>query len=69
MASLLAILGSVPDPRTGNAQRHELLDLLVIALAASVCGAETCVDFADLAEDREVLLREFLSLEDGLAWP
>ena len=66
MASLLAILGSVPDPRTGNAQRHSLLDMLVIALAASVCGAESCVDFAEFAEDRELLLREFLSLENGL---
>ena len=66
MVSLLAILGSVPDPRTGNAQRHELLDMLVIALAASVCGAESCVDFAEFAEDRQDLLREFLSLENGL---
>lgn len=66
MASLLEILGSVPDPRTGNAQRHGLLDMLVIALSASVCGAESCVDFAEFAEDRELLLREFLSLENGL---
>lgn len=66
MASFLSILALVPDPRTGNAQRHGLLDMLVIALAASVCGAETCVDFAEFAEDRELLLREFLSLENGL---
>lgn len=64
--SLLTVLGSVPDPRTGNAQRHALLDMLVIALAASVCGADSCVDFAEFAEDREVLLREFLSLQNGL---
>ena len=31
----------------------------------SVCGAESCVDFAEFAEDREALLREFLSLENG----
>ena len=66
MVSLLAILGSVPDPLTGNAQRHGLLDMLVIALAASVCGAESCVDFAEFGEDRQELLREFLSLENGL---
>lgn len=66
MASLLEILGSVRDPRTGNAQRHGLVDMLVIALSASVCGAESCVDFAEFAEDRELLLREFLSLENGL---
>lgn len=66
MPSLIAILREVPDPRTGNAKCHALLDMLVIALAASVCGAETCVDFAEFAEDREELLREFLSLENGL---
>jgi predicted transposase YbfD/YdcC len=66
MASLITILRDVPDPRRGNAQRHELLDILTIALVASVCGAESCVDFAQFAEDREPLLREFLRLENGL---
>lgn len=66
MASLIALLGEVPDPRRGNAQRHGLLDILTIALVASVCGAESCVDFAEFAQDREVLLREFLKLENGL---
>jgi predicted transposase YbfD/YdcC len=66
MASLLTIFREMPDPRSGNAQRHDLLDILTIALVASVCGAESCVDFAEFAEDREVLLREFLRLENGL---
>jgi predicted transposase YbfD/YdcC len=66
MPSLITILRAVPDPRTGNAIRHELLDLLVIALTASICGCESCVDFADFAEDREELFREFLSLPNGL---
>ena len=66
MASLITIRGEIPDPRCGNAQRHELLDILTVALVASVCGAESCVDFAEFAQDREGLLREFLSLEKGL---
>lgn len=66
MASLITIFRDMPDPRSGNAQRHDLLDILSIALVASVCGAESCVDFAEFAEDREPLLREFLSLENGL---
>lgn len=66
MPSLITILRDIPDPRSGNAQRHELLDILTIALVASVCGAESCVDFAEFAEDREPLLREFLRLENGL---
>ena len=66
MSWLITILRDVPDPRTGNATRHDLLDLLTIALTASICGCETCVEFADFAEDREDLFREFLRLENGL---
>jgi predicted transposase YbfD/YdcC len=57
---------SLPDPRTGNAKRHDLLEVLTIALTAAVCGAETCSDFADFAVDREDLFREFLRLEHGV---
>lgn len=66
MPSLMTIFRDLPDPRSGNAQRHELLDILAISLVASVCGAESCVDFAEFAEDREPLLWEFLSLDNGL---
>lgn len=66
MGSLMEKLGEIPDPRQGNAQRHELLDILAIALVASICGAESCVDFAEFAEDRKALLGEFLSLKNGL---
>lgn len=66
MSWLLTILRDVPDPRTGNAQRHELLDVLTIALVASICGCESSVEMADFGEDREELFREFLSLENGL---
>ena len=57
---------ALPDPRTGNARRHNLLDCLTIALTATICGAETCVDFADFARDRRSLFAEFLELPGGL---
>ncbi|MEX2616529.1 MAG: ISAs1 family transposase [Alphaproteobacteria bacterium] len=57
---------SLRDPRTGNAKRHDLLELVTIALTATVCGAESCSDFADFAVDREDLFREFLRLEHGV---
>jgi len=65
MSWLITILRNVPDPRSGNATWHEQLDILMIALTASICGSEGCVEFADFAEDREELFREFLSLENG----
>jgi predicted transposase YbfD/YdcC len=55
----------VSDPRADNA-RHDLLELLVIALAAVLCGAETCSDMADFGEAKEGLLRLFLRLEHGI---
>lgn len=66
MLSIWAGLAELPDPRTGNAQRHNLLDVLTIALTATICGAESCVDFADFARDREALFRDFLELPGGL---
>ena len=39
--SLITSLGDIPDPRRGNARRHDLLDILTIALVASIRGAES----------------------------
>lgn len=66
MSWFLAAFADLPDPRTGNARRHDLLEVLTIALTASVCGAESCSDFADFAVDREGLFREFMRLENGV---
>ena len=66
MVSIWASFAELPDPRTGNAQRHNLLDVLTIALTATICGAESCVDFADFARDREALFRDFLELPGGM---
>ena len=65
MERFAAYFSSVADPRTGNAQRHDLLEVLFISLCASLCGAESCVDMADFAEAKEDVLREFLKLESG----
>jgi predicted transposase YbfD/YdcC len=56
----------VEDPRRGNARRHDLQELLLIALCTVLCGGESCVDMADFADEKEGFLREFLFLENGL---
>jgi hypothetical protein len=45
MGLFLDCFGALPDPRRGNARRHDLLELLTIALSATLCGAASCVDF------------------------
>ncbi|MGH6848372.1 MAG: transposase family protein [Methylocella sp.] len=56
----------VADPRSGNARRHDLQELPLIALCAVLCGGGSCVEIADSAGEKEQFLREFLSLDNGL---
>jgi predicted transposase YbfD/YdcC len=65
MGSFRKCFGRVEDPRAANA-RHDLLELLVIALAAVLCGADSCADMADFGQAKEGLLRAFLRLEHGI---
>ncbi len=53
------------DPRTGPAQRHDLREMVMMALCAVLCGADTWVDVAEWAEDNETWLRRYLVLENG----
>jgi predicted transposase YbfD/YdcC len=64
MDSLLSILRTIRDPRDFNA-RHDLSAMLFIALAASLCGAKTCVDYADFGEANEADLAEIVDLPHG----
>lgn len=65
MRGFITIFEDVEDPRAKNA-RHDLLELLFIALAAVLCGAESCSDMADFGEAKEDMLREVLGLEHGI---
>jgi predicted transposase YbfD/YdcC len=56
---------AVPDPRADNA-RHDLLEVLFIAFAAVLCGAENCSDMAEFGRAKEALLRRILRLEHGI---
>ena len=55
----------LPDPRSDNA-RHNLLEILMIALAASLCGATSCEEMAEFGRAKEGLLRGLLRLEHGI---
>jgi len=57
--------GDLADPRAENAQ-HDLLELLFIALLASLCGAKNCSDMAEFGHAKEPLLRQVMSLAHGV---
>jgi len=57
--------GDLPDPRADNSQ-HELVEVLFIALLASLCGARGCSDMAEFGRAKEALLRTILTLSHGI---
>ena len=61
---LITIFREVRDPRQVNA-RHDLGDILFVSLAATLCGAKTCVDMAEFGESRLEALREVVDLPYG----
>lgn len=56
--------GDLPDPREDN-RRHLLIDIIVIVICASVCGAEKWNDIEVNARAKEAWLRRFLTLPHG----
>jgi predicted transposase YbfD/YdcC len=58
------VLDDVPDPRGCNI-RHDLTDILFVALAAVLCGAVDCTGMSVFAQTRLCLLRQFVPLKNG----
>jgi predicted transposase YbfD/YdcC len=59
-----ACFGEMEDPRAGNA-RYDLLEVIFVALAAVLCGAEDCTDMATFARAKLDVLRRVVRLEHG----
>jgi predicted transposase YbfD/YdcC len=64
METLISIFREVRDPRDFNA-RHDLPAMLFIALAATLCGAKSCVEIADFAAAHADELAEIVELGHG----
>lgn len=58
--------GDLPDPRTGPAILHRLIDIFTIALLGIICGADDWEAVADFGEKREPWLKTFLALPNGI---
>ena len=60
------IFGEIPDPRRSNATRHDLHEMLTIALLCIIAGGETCTDMSDYGRIKESFLRRFMTLKHGI---
>ena len=65
MGRFATCFAELEDPRDDNA-RHDLHEILMIALCAMLCGAEDCSDMAVFGRAKEPFLRQFLHLRHGI---
>jgi predicted transposase YbfD/YdcC len=64
--TLTAHFAQVPDPRLDRTKDHQLLDILVIAICAILCGANDWVGVATFGTSRLAWFRTFLELANGI---
>ena len=58
----------LPDPRreNHNTKKHKLIDIVVITILATICGADDWPTIVAFGEKREDWLRQFLELPHGI---
>jgi len=66
--TLMRAFRALPDPRrkNHNTRLHAFLDIIMIAILAVICGADSWEDIEQFGNDKEAWLRSFLSLENGI---
>jgi predicted transposase YbfD/YdcC len=66
--ALVEHFAELDDPRADN-RRHLLIDILVIAICAAICGADGWEDIELFGEAKERWFRAFLELPHGIPSP
>src|SRR5579859_161283 len=66
LADLRTHFGGLQDPRIERSKRHALLDIITIAICGVICGADSWVNVADWGLSKQVWLRQYLELPNGI---
>lgn len=67
MATSIEIhFGDLPDPRRGQGRRHSLSDMMVIAVTAVICAADSWSDVRDFGRAKFQWFKTFLDLPHGI---
>lgn len=64
--SLESAFAAVEDPRVERTKRHNLLDILILAICGVICGAEGWVEIEEFGKAKEEWLKEVLELPNGI---
>lgn len=66
VASIQTHFAHLTDPRSDHTKQHQLLDIIVIAFAAIICGADSWVEVEAFGEAKLEWFRRFLALPNGI---
>jgi predicted transposase YbfD/YdcC len=64
--SLQSIFETIEDPRIERTKRHDLLNIILIAILGVLCGADGWVDIESFGKTKEPWLKSFLELPNGI---
>ena len=65
-APMVEYFQSLDDPRIDRTKRHNLLDVVTIAICGTICGADNWVDIELFGNCKEEWFRTFLELPNGI---
>lgn len=64
--SLVEQFKTITDPRVDRTKDHDLIDILVVAICALLCAAESFNDMEDFGKAKQDWFRTFLKLRNGI---
>ena len=65
-APIAEYFAALDDPRIDRTKRHKLLDIVTIALCATICGADSWVNIELFGNCKEEGFKSFLELPNGI---
>ena len=68
-ASIMDYFETLEDPRIDRCKRHQLLDIIAIAICAVICGADSWVYIELFGKSKLEWFQTFLELPHGIPVP
>lgn len=65
-SSVVTAFSGIDDPRSASGKRHDLMDIIAIAICAVICGAEGWADVELFGKSKQDWLTRFLKLPNGI---
>lgn len=66
LVSLETAFAAIEDPRVERTKRHNLLDIIIIAICGVICGADGWVEIEEFGKAKEAWLKGLLELPNGI---